>query len=102
MVTQWYGSRTFGHGFLIFPISLYLIWLKRDEVRRCEPRPRPRVLVLLATLTALWLLSHLAIASVGEEFALVAMFPTLVWLLLGPCVAMRLLFPLLFLFFMVP
>jgi exosortase A len=102
MAAQWYGSQTFGHGFLVLPISLCLIWLKRDEVSRCELRPLPLVLVLLAMLAALWLLARLALAPVGEEFALVAMFPTLVWLLLGSSVARRLLFPLLFLFFMVP
>jgi exosortase A len=102
MVAQWYGSETFGHGFLVLPISLGLIWRRRDEVSRCQPRPTAPALVLVAILAALWLLAHMALAPVGEEFALVAMFPALVWLLLGSCVVKRLLFPLLFLFFMVP
>ena len=102
IVAQWYGSATFGHGFLVLPVSLGLVWLKRKELSRCEPQPAPLALALLAGLAAFWLMARLALAPVGEDFALVAMLPALAWLLVGSDLAKRLLFPLLFLFFMVP
>ena len=30
----WWGSDTHSHGFLILPISLYLVWAKRSELRQ--------------------------------------------------------------------
>ncbi|MGE5027798.1 MAG: archaeosortase/exosortase family protein, partial [Betaproteobacteria bacterium] len=82
-VSIWMRSETFAHGFLIFPVSAYLIWRKRRELATFTPQPDYRVLPLLAMLGFGWLLADLAGAIVVQQYSLVAMIPLLVWLTLG-------------------
>jgi exosortase len=35
----WAKSDNYSHGFLVLPCSLYLIWLRRDEIKRAVPAP---------------------------------------------------------------
>lgn len=101
-VAIWQRSETFAHGFLIFPISIYLIWTRRHALSVLEPKADWRGLVVLAGLGLGWLLANLAGVLVVEQLALIAMIPTLVWTLLGFEVAWSIAFPLAFLFFAVP
>ena len=100
-VAIWERSETFAHGYLIFPVSAYLIWSKRRELAHCSPEPDLRGLPLLAVFGLGWLLADLAGVLVVQQYSLVIMIPLLVWLILGKRVA-GLLFPLMFLLFAVP
>ncbi len=102
MVSIWYRSETFAHGFIIVPISLWLIWEKRSALQQLVPHPEYWVLVLLAGGGFLWLIGYLADALVIQQLALVAIIIFGVWSLLGNQVAWLLAFPLAFLFFAVP
>lgn len=101
-VTIWMRSETFAHGFLIFPVSAYLIWRKRRELATLTPEPDYRVLPLLAVFGFGWLLADLAGVIVVQQYSLVIMIPLLVWLILGIRVVGALVFPLSFLLFAVP
>lgn len=101
-VAIWERSETFAHGFVIFPISAYLIWSRRKEIAQLTPQPDLRGLPLLLPLGFGWLLAYLARVQVVQQYALVAMIPVLVWTILGQRVARTLTFPLGFLFFAVP
>jgi exosortase A len=98
----WRRSETFAHGFLILPISVYLIILKRHTLAALCPEPRLLPLVLLTLTTSVWLISHLVEVQVLEQYAFVAMVPLLVWTILGYEVTNAIAFPLIFLFFAVP
>lgn len=102
MGETWYSSRTYNHGFLVLPLFLYLIWVRRGRLAAVRPTPTYWPLSLLAVLASVWLLGNLAEVRVVQEFALVAMLVTLVWVNLGPDVVHALRFPLAFLFFAVP
>ena len=102
MVMTWYHSNTFAHGFLVLPISLYLIWTRRQSLMPLIPIPTLWGLLLLVGLGCGWLLGNLADVLVVQQLMVVAMLPGGVWLVLGTRVARILLFPLLFLFFAVP
>src|SRR3569623_1163120 len=102
MVAIWSRSETFTHGFLILPISLFLVWQRRGELARYTPAPDLRPLPLLVVLGVLWLLAHYASVLVIEQLAMIAMVPMVVWVILGRQVTWALLFPLFFLFFAVP
>ena len=102
MVQIWWRSETFAHGFLIFPIALYLIWQKRQTLVHTPQQADIRALPLLLALALLWLLAHRVEVAVVEQYAIVAMLPVLVWLMLGWRIVHLLAFPLLFLFFAVP
>lgn len=101
-VAIWQRSETFAHGFLIFPISIYLIWTKRKSLAEITPRPDSRGLLVMAGLGFGWLFSDAGSVLVFAQYCLVAMIPVAVWTLLGAPVARAIAFPLGFLFFAVP
>ena len=101
-VAIWDRSETYAHGFLIFPISAYLIWIRRKEITLLSPQPDLRGLPVLLLLGFGWLLAYLPRVLVVQQYALVAMIPVLVWIILGLRVTRTLTFPLGFLFFAVP
>ncbi|MBU1691922.1 MAG: exosortase A [Gammaproteobacteria bacterium] len=101
-VAIWNRSETFAHGFLIFPISAFLIWGRRKEIALLSPQPDLRGLPVLLLFGFGWLLAYLARVLVVQQYALVAMIPVLVWIILGLRVTRALTFPLGFLFFAVP
>lgn len=102
MVTIWYKSETFAHGFVVLPIVLWLIWRKRGELARIPPRPSPWLLVILAALALMWLLGDLVAVNSVTQLALVAMLVVAVPTVLGIPVATAIAFPLAFAFFAVP
>ena len=101
-IAIWERSETFAHGFLIFPISAFLIWSRRKEIALLAPQPDLRGLPVLLLFGFGWLLAYLARVQVVQQYALVAMIPALVWIILGQHVARALMFPLGFLFMAVP
>ena len=36
---EWSINDNYAHGFFIFPLCLFILWLRRDELRRAERRP---------------------------------------------------------------
>ncbi|MGH8717633.1 MAG: exosortase A [Burkholderiales bacterium] len=102
MFAIWRRSDTFAHGYLIVPISAYLIWGKRRTIALLAPVPEFLPLTLLAGLALVWLLSNISGVLVVEQYAFVMMPPVLVWVLLGQRITKALAFPLFFLLFAVP
>jgi len=102
MVSVWNSSETFAHGYAILPISLWLIWRRREVFSRIPAAPYWPALGLLALCGAGWLLARAGEVQVVMQYAFVAMFPALALALLGRRLAGALAFPLLFLLFAVP
>ena len=102
IVGIWLRSETFTHCFLIFPISGYLVWLRRKALAGLAPSQSYRALALVAALGVAWLLGSLADVGFIQQFAFVAMMPALAWAVLGTSVAREIAFPLVFLLFSVP
>lgn len=102
MVEIWSRSETFTHGFLVPPISLWLIWRIRKELAQVPPRPNAWFLLVPVGAGFFWLLAELAAVGVVAQFALVTMLVFSVPAVLGMTVARRILFPLAFLYFAVP
>ncbi|MHB1145680.1 MAG: archaeosortase/exosortase family protein, partial [Thiobacillus sp.] len=83
MVEVWERSETFTHGYLIFPISVWLLWRQRDDLARVQPRPDLRGLILLAAAGAGWLLADAGSVNVVAQYAFIGMLIAAVWALLG-------------------
>ncbi len=101
-IAIWQRSETYAHGYLIFPISAYLIWTRRHQILSLQPMPSTLGIFALLGLGFLWLVANSAEALVVSQYALVAMVPAIVWAMLGYQVSLTMLFPLLFLLFAVP
>lgn len=102
MVHIWYRSETYTHGFLILPISLWLIWQKRAHLAAFTPQPTAGFLVLMAGALLVWALARLTGVLVMEQFAFIAVLVSALAGVLGWQVSKFLAFPFLFLFFAVP
>jgi len=102
MVAIWWRSETYAHGFIIAPITIYLIWRQRHALAATTPRPDWRGFLVLLPLGLGWLVANVTDVLVIEQLCFVAMIPTIVWTVLGWRVTRVILFPLGFLFFSVP
>lgn len=102
MVSIWGRSDTFAHGYVIAPISMWLIWRRRSVLLALTPQVQWSVCWLLLLASCLWAVAELAQVNVVKQFALVLMLPLTVWAALGWRVTRQMLFPLGFLLLMVP
>ena len=102
MVSIWYRSETFAHGFIVFPIFLYLLWREREELEAITPTRCLPALLGIAAAGGVWLIGERVSAAVVSQLAVIAMIPFAVWALLGTRVTAALGIPLAFLFFAVP
>ncbi len=102
LVNLWANSDAYGHGFFIPPIAAYLVWSRRDQVLALPPRPTPLGLVLTLGACLVWVVAQAASIALLAQLAFVAVLQTLVIVLLGWRVAWALLFPLAYLYLMVP
>lgn len=102
IVDIWIRSETFTHGFIIAPISIWLIWSQRDKYITLKPAFSSLAIVFLLANGLLWLVSDLIHVLVFKQYAVVGMLIGSYWALLGNRVAWQMIFPLCFLYFMVP
>ncbi|MEZ5556090.1 exosortase A [Haliea sp.] len=102
MVKVWVEGETFAHGFLVLPISLWLIGRQRAALVGQNVNPSPWVIVLTFLGALLWLAGWLVDVNLVQQLALVWIAVTGIWALIGTELAKRIAFPLCFLFLAVP
>lgn len=102
MAQIWSRNDTFAHGYLVLPLSLWLVWRQRAAVLAQTPGVMPWMLVPLAVLTIAWMLAELVGVNALAQFAFVGMLICAVPLMLGAAVTRTIVFPLAFLLFAVP
>ncbi|MDH3978261.1 MAG: exosortase A, partial [Gammaproteobacteria bacterium] len=102
MVRIWTTTQAFNHCMLIPPASLYLIWLQRKKLGYIQAEATPAVLLLVTGVVVAWVLGELANALVVQSFAAVALLILAIWAMIGTRAAYAIMFPLGYLFFMVP
>ena len=82
LVAIWNSSETFAHGYIILPISLWLIWRRREVFDAIPAQPWAPALVLLDAFVAM--LPVVALAMLGRRLAGALAFPLLFLLLAVP------------------
>ncbi len=101
-VTVWYVSPSYMHSFLIPLIVAYLLWERRYVFAEMVPQPTALPLVAIFGLSAMALFGNAMSVLEVQQFALVAMIQGLVLALVGWRVFLKILFPMIYLFFLVP
>ena len=101
-IDTWIQNETYTHGFIILPISLWLMWKRRDELAALTPQPAPWILLPFALLGLVWGLGYLGRVMVVQQYSVVGMMILMVWGLLGTRMTRVLAFPLGFLLLAVP
>lgn len=102
MVGTWMRSDTYTHGFIILPISAWLIWRRRGILATLPRRPDAMAMIVLAMLGFGWLLATVASVEVAGQYFMMAMLPVTVWAILGGEVTWAIAFPLAYLLLAVP
>ena len=102
MVRIWYGSNTYSYGFVVFPITAFLVWRCRNRLKVQHPAPSLFGLALVLLFAAIWTAGDVADVQVVQQFAFIGLLGALVWAFLGSAAVRTLRFALLFIFFAVP
>jgi exosortase len=102
LVTQWWNDANYSHGFIVPVFSGYLIWRERDRLRALVPRGTAwGLLVLLGGIGGL-VLGDLGAENFLSRSSLIVILAGLVLFILGAEAFRLIVFPLGYLFFMVP
>jgi exosortase A len=103
LVATWARTGMFRYAFLIFPISAWLVWRKRDELAALyEPTVCPWALALLFGAMFTWFIGWMVNVNLLMHVAFIATFPIMVLLIFGARVFRALLFPMIYLVFAIP
>lgn len=102
MAGQWWNSSTYNHILLVPAIVGWLAWVRVPQLARLEPQAWLGGVGLFAAAAFLWVLGSMADLSIARQAGAVGMLIASVPALLGPKVAVGLLFPLAYMAFLVP
>jgi exosortase A len=87
---------------MIIPMVGWLVWEKKDALKKTRPAVEARILLLILPLLALWWLGELAAVNEVRQYAVIGLIQAVIVALLGLRVARQIWFPVLFLLFLVP
>ena len=102
MAAIWWNSSTFNHCLLIVPIIGWLVLQRKELLAGLTPQPWIPALLYGAVGAGGWLLGDAAGLAVARQLGLIMMLQGSVAALLGPNVTRGLLFPLFYMFLLVP
>ncbi|MFT4174563.1 MAG: exosortase A [Rhodocyclaceae bacterium] len=102
MVSIWRHSETFAHGMIVLPLSAWLVWRARHDIRAAGGAPAWSALLGVAAFGCLWFVGQVAIVNAASQFGVVGMALCALWVCWGHRAAWAAFFPLTFLFFAVP
>jgi exosortase len=102
LIKAWVRNEDYNHGFLIVPVSLYLAWIKRRDIISRAPRPSAMGIPLLLLWAVLFILGVGAGISTMERVSIIVFLLGCTLSLAGREITGMLIFPILFLVFMIP
>lgn len=102
MATTWWNSSTFNHCILILPILAWLVAQRRPELAQLTPQSWWPALLWFGAGAGGWLLGEAAGVALARQAGLIMMLQGSASAILGAQVTRGLLFPLFYMFFLVP
>lgn len=101
-VRVWIDSPTFNHGFLIIPISLFMMWERRAAPPQATHQPIPLAALLLLPLSFAWLLASFMAILELQQFIVLTMLQVVLLSVMGWPTYRKYMAPFLYLYFLVP
>ena len=83
MVDIWYHTTTYNHGFIVAPMSMYLVWRRRAELSKCVPENAYGALVFLLAFCVFGLIGELSGVNLARHVGFVGALMCLVPLSFG-------------------
>ncbi len=104
LVSIWLRSDTYAHGLIVFPVSIWLVWRNKPcHAGILNPQSRSWLgLLFLISNGLLWLMASIIDVLVIQQYALIGILVGSLWFWLGNKASQSILFPLVFLYLMVP
>ncbi len=102
LVGIWWHVSTYNHCLVVIPIIAWLVQQRSEELAKIRPAIWTPGLAWVALGGLTWLLGEAASVALGRHLALILMLQGTVVTLLGRAVALGLVFPLAYAFFLVP
>jgi exosortase len=102
LVDRWSRSEEFSHGFLVPLVSLFILWRKREVIRKTPVHACVWGLPILGLALLMQIASEWASVSFLKALSLPVGIGGLAWYLVGTRMMRVVLFPYLFLYFAVP
>lgn len=102
MADQWWNSSTYNHVLFVPAIVGWLVVMRAPQLEALRPGAWWPGLILLAGAAVIWLLGAVSGLNIARQLGAVLVLEAAVFTLMGPRVALALLFPLAYALFMVP
>ena len=103
LVQDWWTNQAHSHGFLVVPIGLFIVWTKRNQLRRLPVKPTIWLgIFFMGAAGILLILSEIGGVLILGELSLILMLAGIILELLGISFFKNLWVPLAYLFFMLP
>jgi exosortase len=102
LLDKWAGLPEFSHGYLIPIISGYLVWRRKDEIAAAPKAPSIAGVWITAMSLLLLLIANLGAVKTVACYSLLALLVGVVLAIWGKHVLHHVLFPIVFLAFMIP
>ncbi|MBM3301476.1 MAG: exosortase/archaeosortase family protein [Deltaproteobacteria bacterium] len=102
LMSAWNTNEDASHGYLIVPVCVWLLWRKRSYLKFSESRGSGLGLSVAVLSLLLYMFSQLAEIETLSSLSMIGFFHGAVLYLWGIAAYRMMLFPLFFLFFMVP
>jgi exosortase A len=102
LIEQWWINDGYGHGLVILPAIVYLLWLRKERIVRELPTPSWLGVAALAGVMVGWLGFHIIGVMVAEQIVVVFLLVAIVYAQCGARVSRIVALPLLYLLLAVP
>lgn len=102
MAHQWWNTDTYNHILLVPMVVAWLVWVKRAEITKVEPKAWSPGLALIALAVALWLVGRVWGLNLLAHAGAVGAMQSAVLTVMGPRIGLLLALPLAYLAFLVP
>lgn len=102
LIDLWMTSDDHSYGLFILPICIYIVWQKKEELKQIHQQSETKGIIIVVLSLLLYLLSKYADILTLEPVSMVIFVFGAVFFIFGYNMVKALLFPLCFLFFIVP
>jgi exosortase A len=102
LVSAWSRSDEYSHGFFIIPLSLFILWKKKNILARITPSPSAWGLAIIITSLLLYILADLAEISTVASFSMLPLLAGVIIYFYGFKILKENIFSLFLLLFMIP
>jgi exosortase len=102
LVTDWSNDPDAAHGFIIPLVSGYLLWTRREQLFRLQPRTQLWGLVVMCLGLVQLFVGHVGAELFFMRTSMLVVLTGIVWFLLGTAMLRATAFPIAFLLFMIP